>query len=109
MEFVDGDTLRQILNRFGALNARTAVRIAEQICAGLAEAHEQGVVHRDLKPENIMLDRHGQIKVMDFGVAARLGKNQEDGEKILGTPGYMAPEQYESGAADERTDVYAAG
>ena len=109
MEFVDGDTLRQILNRFGALNARTAVRIAEQICAGLAEAHEQGVVHRDLKPENIMLDRYGQIKVMDFGVAARLGKNQEDGEKILGTPGYTAPEQYEGGAADERTDVYAAG
>jgi serine/threonine protein kinase len=109
MEFVDGESLRQILNRFGALSARTAVGISEQICAGLAEAHEEGVIHRDLKPENIMLDRHGQIKVMDFGVAARLGIHEQNPGQILGTPAYMAPEQTEGRTPDKRTDVYAVG
>lgn len=109
MEFVDGDSLRQILNRFGALNARTCISIICQICAGLQEAHAQQVIHRDLKPENVMLDRTGQIKLMDFGIASSPGEQQEEDKKILGTPAYMAPEQAEGGPVDERSDIYAVG
>lgn len=107
MEFVDGDSLRQILNRFGALNARTCITIVRQICAGLQEAHAQQVIHRDLKPENVMLDRTGQIKLMDFGIASSPGEPAE--KEILGTPAYMAPEQAEGHPVDERSDIYAVG
>ena len=109
MEFVEGDSLRQILNRFGALNARTCITIVRQICAGLQEAHAQQVIHRDIKPENVMLDRNGQIKLMDFGIASSPGAPAERGKEILGTPAYMAPEHAEGGPVDERSDVYAVG
>ena len=109
MEFVDGESLRQILNRFGALNARTCVTIALQICAGLQEAHLQSVIHRDLKPENIMLDHNGQIKLMDFGIACSPQTSIQANAKILGTPAYMAPEQAEGKPADSRADIYALG
>jgi tRNA A-37 threonylcarbamoyl transferase component Bud32 len=109
MEFVDGESLRQILNRFGALNARTCVTITLQMCAGLQEAHLQNVIHRDLKPENVMLDRNGQIKLMDFGIACSPQDSDQTNGKILGTPAYMAPEQAEGKFADSRTDVYASG
>src|SRR5450755_3126949 len=69
MEFVEGESLRSVLNRFGALSQRKAVDLALQICSGLKEAHAQGIVHRDLKPENIMVDAHGNVKIMDFGIA----------------------------------------
>ncbi len=109
MEFVDGESLRQILNRFGALNTRTCVTIASQICAGLQEAHLQNVIHRDLKPENVMLDRNGQIKLMDFGIACSPQASSQMNGKILGTPAYMAPEQAEGKPASSRSDVYALG
>lgn len=109
MEFIDGDSLRQILNRFGALNARTCVEITRQICAGLQEAHLQHVIHRDLKPEDVMLDRGGQIKLMDFGIACSSQARDQQVAWILGTAAYMAPEQAEGNPADERSDIYAAG
>jgi len=109
MEFVDGESLRQILNRFGALNTRTCVTVALQICAGLQEAHLQNVIHRDLKPENVMLDRNGQIKLMDFGIACSPQASSQMNAKILGTPAYMAPEQAEGKPASSRSDVYALG
>ncbi len=109
MEFVDGDSLRQILNRFGALNARTCVTVTRQICAGLQEAHAQEVIHRDLKPENVMLDRSGQIKLMDFGIASSPRTRDEKDAQVFGTPAYMAPEQTEGGPVDTRTDTYAVG
>jgi tRNA A-37 threonylcarbamoyl transferase component Bud32 len=109
MEFVDGDSLREILNRFGALNARTCVTVTRQICAGLQEAHAQGVIHRDLKPENVMLDRTGQIKLMDFGIASSPQAQEERDTRILGTPAYMAPEQTEGNTVDVRSDIYAVG
>jgi serine/threonine protein kinase len=108
MEFVDGDSLRHILKRFGAMGLRTGIRIAQQICAGLREAHAQGVVHRDLKPENVMLDREGNVKVMDFGIA----RSVEAGTTttgMMGTPAYMAPEQAQGKAVDNRADIYALG
>jgi len=109
MEFVDGDSLRHILNRFGAMGIRSGIRIAQQICAGLGEAHAQGVVHRDLKPENVMLDREGNVKVMDFGIARSLEAGTTSTTGMMGTPAYMAPEQAEGKKVDNRSDIYALG
>ena len=69
MEFVEGDSLRSVLNRFGGLSPRKAIDLVGQICSGLKEAHAQGIVHRDLKPENVMIDAQGNVKIMDFGIA----------------------------------------
>ena len=69
MEFVEGENLRSVMNRFGGLPVRKATDLVLQICSGLREAHAQGIVHRDLKPENIMIDAQGNVKIMDFGIA----------------------------------------
>ena len=109
MEFVEGESLRRVLSRFGNLGARGGTQIAQQICAGLREAHAQGVVHRDLKPENVMVDREGNVKVMDFGIARSLEAGTTGTTGIMGTPAYMAPEQAEGKAVDSRSDLYALG
>jgi tRNA A-37 threonylcarbamoyl transferase component Bud32 len=110
MEFVEGETLRSLLNRLGTFGIRSAVDIARQICSGLREAHAQGVVHRDLKPENLMIDRHGTVKIMDFGVARLFAAGTVSTlGMFVGTPAYMAPEQVESRATDHRADLYSFG
>lgn len=109
MEFVDGESLRAVLKRFGGMPLRKGIEIAGQICAGLREAHSQGVVHRDLKPENVMLDRAGQVKIMDFGIARSGEAGLTQAGAVLGTPGYMAPEQVEGKPVDQRADIYALG
>jgi serine/threonine protein kinase/class 3 adenylate cyclase len=106
MEFVDGESLRRVLNRFSALSARTALKIANQICEGLHEAHSQGIVHRDLKPENLMIDAAGNVKLMDFGVAQLIAEGATAG---TGTPSYMSPEQAQGAPIDQRCDIYALG
>ena len=106
MEFVDGESLRRVLNRFSALSARTGIKIAGQICEGLREAHAQGIVHRDLKPENLMIDGSGNVKLMDFGLAHLMA---EGSTAAVGTPSYMAPEQAQGGPLDQRCDIYALG
>ena len=106
MEFVEGESLRRVLNRFNALSARTAIKIASQICDGLREAHAQGIVHRDLKPENLMIDGSGNVKLMDFGLAHLVA---EGSTAAVGTPSYMAPEQAQGAAVDQRCDIYALG
>ena len=93
MEFVEGESLRSVLNRFGGLPLRKAVGISLQICSGLKEAHAQGIVHRDLKPENVMIDSHGDVKVMDFGIARSMEAVTKLTGTMIGTPAYMAPEQ----------------
>jgi tRNA A-37 threonylcarbamoyl transferase component Bud32/uncharacterized membrane protein len=125
MEFVDGVTLRQLMNR-GRVSPREALAIVPQICDSLQYAHDQGIVHRDIKPENILLDRLGRVKVADFGLAKLILGSADAGEreapaeepgggltesgKILGTPNYMAPEQLEHPeAVDHRADIYALG
>jgi len=108
MEFVDGESLRQVLRRYGSLSVRKAVAIVRQICAGLREAHAQGIVHRDLKPENVMLDRAGNVKLMDFGIARCVEPNSEC-TTVMGTPAYMAPEQFSGLGFDHRVDIYALG
>jgi eukaryotic-like serine/threonine-protein kinase len=110
MEYVSGEDLKTLLRRIGHLPARKAVGFAEQVADGLAEAHRLGVVHRDLKPQNIMIDREGTTRILDFGIARALKtKGITDPGMIIGTPDYMAPEQFEGKDADQRTDIYALG
>jgi len=109
MEFVDGESLRNVIARFGGLPVRKAIQIALQICSGLREAHNQGIVHRDLKPENIMIDSSGNAKIMDFGIARLATTALTQGTVAVGTPAYMAPEQVEGKNVDARTDIYALG
>jgi serine/threonine protein kinase len=109
MEFVEGESLRSVLNRFGGLPARKAVDIAGQICSGLKEAHAQGIVHRDLKPENVMIDAQGNVKIMDFGIARSMEAVTRLTGSMVGTPAYMAPEQVGGKAVDYRTDIYSLG
>jgi tRNA A-37 threonylcarbamoyl transferase component Bud32 len=125
MEFVDGVSLRQLL-RTRKITPDEALAIVPKICEALQFAHEQGVVHRDIKPENVLMDRHGRVKIADFGIAkimggislpaeARVPTGQPDTgtltrEQVLGTPHYMAPEQVEKPeAVDSRADIYSLG
>ncbi len=137
MEYVDGVSLSRLM-RGGRVSAREALAIVPQICDALQYAHDQGIVHRDIKPENILLDRQGRVKVADFGLAKLMGTESgragsplpgiapqtDDGArggtrpaaeltaagKVLGTPRYMAPEQFEHpGEVDHRADIYALG
>jgi serine/threonine protein kinase len=109
MEFVEGESLRSVLSRFGGLPQRKAVDLALQICSGLKEAHAQGIVHRDLKPENIMVDAHGNVKIMDFGIARSMEAMTRMTGSLVGTPQYMAPEQVAGKPVDYRTDIYSLG
>ena len=109
MEFVEGENLRSVMNRFGGLPARKATDLAMQICSGLKEAHAQGIVHRDLKPENIMIDAQGNVKIMDFGIARSMEVATGLTGSMVGTPAYMAPEQVGGKPVDYRTDVYSLG
>ena len=109
MEYVEGESLRSVLNRFGGLPMRKAVDIASQICSGLKEAHAQGIVHRDLKPENVMIDAQGNVKIMDFGIARSMEAGTRLTGSMVGTPAYMAPEQVAGKPVDYRTDIYSLG
>ena len=110
MEYVPGQDLKGLIVESGTLPAGRAISIAKQVCEGLAEAHDLGVIHRDLKPQNIMVDKEGTAKIMDFGIARSLRAAGMTAEgMIIGTPEYMAPEQVEGLDADQRTDIYALG
>jgi serine/threonine protein kinase len=110
MEYVSGEDLKGFIRRVGQLPVAKAVSIASQVAEGLAEAHRLNVVHRDLKPQNIMIDRDGNARIMDFGVARSLkGKGITGAGVMIGTPEYMSPEQVEGWEADPRADIYALG
>jgi serine/threonine protein kinase/cell division protein FtsN len=109
MEFIEGESLSSRLRRIALFPPREAVEIVRQICGGLREAHLQGIVHRDLKPANIIVDRSGNVKIMDFGIARLVRDNTKLTRTISGTPAYMAPEQIELKNVDARTDIYAVG
>jgi serine/threonine protein kinase len=108
MEYVDGEDLASLLQRIGRLPSDKALEIARKLCAGLAAAHERGVIHRDLKPQNVMLDKRGQVVIMDFGLAAVTGKLTGK-EARNGTPAYMSPEQLRGDSVTIRSDIYALG
>ena len=106
MEYVDGEDLASLLRRIGRLPPDKALEIARQLCAGLAAAHDKGVLHRDLKPGNIMLDGLGQLRITDFGLAGVAGEVKDIRS---GTPAYMAPEQRSGQEVTSRSDIYALG
>ena len=110
MEYVAGEDLKSFIRRSGHLNEGKAIDLSRQILEGLVEAHRLGVVHRDLKPQNIMIDKEGNAKIMDFGIARSLHTRGSTGTGvIIGTPEYMAPEQAEGRDVDNRADIYALG
>ncbi len=108
MEYVDGEDLGSLLRRIGRLPVDKALEIARKLCAGLAAAHEKGVLHRDLKPSNVMLDSRGQVLLADFGLAG-LADQISGAEVRNGTPQYMAPEQLAGKEVTERSDIYSLG
>ncbi len=110
MEYVSGEDLKSFIRRARQLVVGTAILIAKQVCDGLAEAHRMGVVHRDLKPGNIMVDKEGNAKIMDFGIARSVSVKGITGAGVMiGTPEYMSPEQVEGKEVDERSDIYSLG
>ena len=108
MEFVDGEDLSSLLRRIGRLPTDKAVEVARQVCAGLAAAHDRGVLHRDLKPANVMIDGRGKVRLTDFGLAGLAGEFK-GGDIRAGTPAYMSPEQLEGREVTARSDIYALG
>jgi eukaryotic-like serine/threonine-protein kinase len=116
-ELLDGQTLREILDR-GPLTTRRTLELAIQLLSGLAAAHERGIIHRDLKPANVFVTSDGHVKILDFGLAKR-AVTVDDGDSItrpqtlngtvLGTLAYMAPEQLRGLTADVRSDLFACG
>ena len=110
MEYVPGEDLKSFLKRSRRLDIGTAISIGKQVCEGMAEAHGLGVVHRDLKPSNIMIDKDGNARIMDFGIARSLKTKRITGAGVMiGTPEYMSPEQVEAKEVDQRSDIYSLG
>src|SRR4051812_45624513 len=120
-ELLEGETLRERLAS-GPLPLRKTLELAEQVARGVAAAHDRGVCHRDLKPENLFLTRDGHVKVLDFGLAKQESRARSDSSTasalatpdteagvVMGTVGYMAPEQVQGHAADSRSDVFSFG
>ncbi|MQY57809.1 protein kinase, partial [bacterium] len=110
MEFVSGKDLKSLIRMTKQMSVGTAIHIAQQICEGLSEAHRLGTIHRDLKPSNIIIDKQGNARIMDFGVASSLKTRAAAGPGlIIGTPEYMSPEQAETNDIDQRSDIYSLG
>ncbi len=110
MEYVSGQDLKGLIRQTGQLTVGKSISIAKQVCEGLAEAHKLGVVHRDLKPHNIMINKEGNARIMDFGIARSLdAEGITDAKVMIGTPKYMSPEQVEGEVVDQRSDIYSLG
>ena len=108
MEYIDGEDLASLLRRIGRLAPAKALEIARQLCAGLAAAHDRGLLHRDLKPANVMVDGRGQVRITDFGLATESAPGVSPSD-FAGTVAYMAPERFEGQPATVQSDLYALG
>ncbi|WP_227997823.1 Stk1 family PASTA domain-containing Ser/Thr kinase [Nocardia australiensis] len=112
MEYVDGDTLRDIVRGKGPMPPRRAMEVVADVCAALDFSHKAGIVHRDMKPANIMINRAGAVKVMDFGIAraiADAANPMTQTAAVIGTAQYLSPEQARGESVDARSDVYSVG
>lgn len=110
MDFIDGTTLRSVVERKRALPQEDAISVVVEICRAVAHAHNKGIIHRDLKPENVMIDMEGDVFVLDFGLARAVEDTSLTQPGIVvGTPFYMSPEQLHGEKLDERSDVYSVG
>ncbi|ORL04440.1 serine/threonine protein kinase [Prescottella equi] len=112
MEYVDGDTLRDIIRTEGPLQPRRAMEVIADVCAALDFSHRNGIVHRDMKPANIMINRAGAVKVMDFGIARAISDSSSPMTQtaaVIGTAQYLSPEQARGEQVDARSDVYSLG
>jgi serine/threonine-protein kinase len=111
MEYVPGQTLRDVMREEGLLSPRAALDVLDPVLQALAEAHTKGLIHRDVKPENVIINDNGTVKVADFGLARAVTSQTVTSTQgvLLGTVAYLSPEQVERGIADARSDVYAAG
>ena len=115
MEYVRGETLSEIIKRRAPLSISQKLKLMMELCAGLAQAHNAAIIHRDIKPANLMVDQQGHLKILDFGIARVTGDNRTrfgpltQVNMMIGTPGYMSPEQFEAGEIDHRSDIFAVG
>ncbi|TRM12352.1 Stk1 family PASTA domain-containing Ser/Thr kinase [Lentibacillus cibarius] len=110
MEYVDGLTLKEYIQRFAPLDVQEALDIMKQIADAIAHAHANGIVHRDIKPQNILINTYGQVKVTDFGIAVALSATAlTQTNSILGSVHYLSPEQARGGMATKKSDIYALG
>ena len=105
MELVEGKTLREILAKFGKIEANRALDVVAALLAGLSALHRAGIIHRDVKPENIILANDGRIKVTDFGLARPAAKVQSADAPLLGTVAYISPEALRGSTVDARSDI----
>jgi eukaryotic-like serine/threonine-protein kinase len=110
MEYVSGGDLKELIDQKGRLSGPELARLGDEVCAGLAHAHERGVIHRDIKPHNILLDENGHAKVTDFGIARALDTTQATRTgSFLGTALYSSPEQLQGQKVTPKSDVYSLG
>ncbi len=115
MEYVRGETIAEKIKRRAVMTLGQKIKMMVELCSGLQHAHEAGIIHRDIKPANLMVDRHGRLKILDFGIArvseglTRMGVQVTQLNMRIGTPGYMSPEQIEGGEIDRRSDIFAVG
>ena len=116
MEYVPGETLAEKIKRRAQLSTAQKLRLMEELCAGLAHAHDAGIIHRDIKPANLIVHQYGRLKILDFGIArvaegsfTRAGLEMTQVNVRIGTPGFMSPEQIEGGPLDHRSDLFAVG
>jgi serine/threonine protein kinase len=109
MEYIRGETVRELIRRHAACSLTQKLSFLEQLCGGLAFAHDAGVIHRDIKPANLMIDQLNLLKILDFGIARMADSGLTVGSGPIGTPGYMSPEQIQGRPLDKRADLFAVG
>jgi tetratricopeptide (TPR) repeat protein len=109
MEYVQGETVADYIRRKAPVALTEKLRWMEELCSGASYAHHGGVLHRDIKPTNLMINRAGQLKILDFGIARMMGTLSPKATALVGTPGYMAPEQILGESLDHRADLFSIG